>query len=91
MIRDGTYLLCQLFFGFIWFIWSELGGFWRVEGVDKKTGNREQGRTGNGKGKSKGPGLKPFHSGGSFVGLKPPRSFRKATAKATTEILAAPE
>jgi len=78
------------------FVWSWLWGFWRIEGVDKKTGvrgqgsgNREQGRTGKGKGK--GPGLKPFHSGAFIRGAEAPRSLRKATATATTEILAMPE
>ena len=34
IIRVGGKLLCQLFFGFMWFSWCELGGFWRVEGLD---------------------------------------------------------
>jgi hypothetical protein len=76
----------------------ELWGFWRVEGLDRKTGNRGQGtgnrgqgRTGNGKGK--GLGLKPVSSMGmGLPRLKPgPISGTKTTARTNTEILAAPE
>jgi hypothetical protein len=83
----------------------ELWGFWRVEGLDRKTGvreqgtgnrrqgtgDREQGRTGNGKGK--GLGLKPVSSRGmGLPRLKPgPISGTKTRARTNTEILAAPE
>ena len=43
IVRVGGKLLCQLFFGFIWFSWYELGGFLGVEGLDRKTGVRGQG------------------------------------------------
>ena len=45
IVRVGGKLLCQLFFGFIWFSWYELGGFLGVEGLDRKTGvrGREEG------------------------------------------------
>jgi hypothetical protein len=53
IIRAGGKLLCQLFLSFKWFEWSWLGGFWRVEGLDRKNrgqgcGVRGEGRTGNG-------------------------------------------
>ena len=35
IIRGGGKLLCQLFFGFMWFSWCWLGEFLGYEGLDK--------------------------------------------------------
>jgi hypothetical protein len=54
----------------------ELWEFLCVEGLDKKTGVRDQG-TGISKNKGKGPGLKPVSSRGWFQGPEGPCSLRK--------------
>ena len=64
IVRVGGKLLCQLFFGFIWFSWYELGGFLGVEGLDRKTGVR---------GKRQG-----FRKGGAGVQRDGGRQYRVA-------------
>ena len=54
IVRVGGKLLCQLFFGFIWFSWYELGGFLGVEGLDRKIGVRGRGVRKGGAGVSAG-------------------------------------
>ena len=54
--------------------------FWRVEGVDRKTGIREQRRTGNGKGK--GPGLKPASSAGDGIAQAKAWAYLRNNGKA---------
>ena len=59
-----------------WFGWCWLWGFWGVEGLDKKTGVRDQG-TGVSKSKGKCPGLKPLDSTRLVQGAEAPCSLRK--------------
>ena len=46
IIRVGGKLVCQVFFGGKWLGGWRLVGFWRVEGVDRKTRGRGEGRPG---------------------------------------------
>ena len=79
IVRVGGKLLCQLFFGFIWFSWYELGGFLGVEGLDRKIGVRGQ-----------GPGVRKGGAGVSAGWRKARGVVAAAAIKAKSVVPAAP-